>query len=208
MNQDAQHTTDIVPGGSAAGLPVARIMEHELRHLRDEWWWFLVLGILLIGSGMVALTYPLIGTLATVVVLGMTLLVSGVAMIVATFWAGHWSAHLLQLLIGVFYVVVGFLIMDMPAEAAASLTLVVAAMFIVVGVMRTVAALVVRYPQWGWSLLSGLLSTLVGLVIYKAYPETALWAIGTLVGIQLVFDGWFWVMLGVSLRQLSVGRTP
>ena len=53
-----------------------------------------------------------------------------------------------------------------------------------------------------------LLSTLVGLVIYKAFPDTALWAIGTLVGIQLIFDGWFWVMLGVSLRQLPAGRAP
>src|SRR6476659_2113772 len=117
MNQEIHSPSNVLPPDSAGPLPVARVMEHELRHLRDEWWWFLVLGILLIVSGMVALTYPLIGTLATVVVLGMTLLVSGVAMIVATFWAGRWSAHLLQLLIGVFYVVVGFLMMDKPLEA-------------------------------------------------------------------------------------------
>jgi uncharacterized membrane protein HdeD (DUF308 family) len=206
MNHDTQHASDVASGTLRADLPVARMMEHELRHLRSEWWWFLVLGILLIVSGILALTYPLVGSVATVVVLGMTLLISGVAMIVATFWAGRWSAHLLQLLIGVFYVVVGFMIMDKPLEATASLTLVVAAMFIVVGIMRSVAALVVRYPQWGWSLLSGVLSTMVGLVIYKSFPETALWAIGTLVGIQLIFDGWFWVMLGVALRRLPAGQ--
>ena len=144
--------------------------------------------------------------MAVVLVLGMSLVISGVAMIVATFWAGRWSAHLLQLLIGVFYVVVGFLMMDKPLEATETVTLVVAAMFIVVGVMRSVAALVLRYPQWGWSLLSGVLSTFIGLVIYKSFPVTALWAIGTLVGIQLIFDGWFWIMLAVSLRRLPISR--
>src|SRR4051794_4670410 len=116
MNQDIQPSSDVLPSEPAAGLPVARIVEHELRHLRQEWWWFLVLGILLIVSGMVALAYPVLGSVAVVVVLGMSLVVSGVAMIVATFWAGRWSAHLLQLLIGVFYVVVGFLMMDKPLE--------------------------------------------------------------------------------------------
>src|SRR5205823_2504538 len=116
MSQDIHSPSNVLPPDSAGPLPVARIMDHELRHLREEWWWFFVLGILLIVSGMVALAYPALGSVAVVVVLGMSLLVSGVAMIVATFWAGRWSAHLLQLLIGVFYVVVGFLMMDMPIE--------------------------------------------------------------------------------------------
>src|SRR5436309_172058 len=162
MNQDIHSPSNVLPPDSAGPLPVARIMEHELRHLRSEWWWFLVLGILLIVSGMVALAYPTLSSVAVVLVLGMCLVISGVALIVATFWAGHWSAHVLQLLIGVFYVVVGFLMMDKPLEATATVTLVVAAMFIVVGVMRSVAALVLRYPQWGWSLLSGALSTFIG----------------------------------------------
>ena len=59
-----------------------------------------------------------------------------------------------------------------------------------------------RFPQWGWSLLSGVLTTLIGIVIYKNLPETALWAVGTLVGIQLLFDGWYWIMLAVSIRRL------
>jgi uncharacterized membrane protein HdeD (DUF308 family) len=50
------------------------------------------------------------------------------------------------------------------------------------------------------------LATFVGLVIYKRFPETALWAIGTLIGIQLIFDGWYWIMLGISLRRLPTMR--
>lgn len=198
-------------GHPTAGMPIARAMiEHELKHLQQEWWWFLILGILLLLSGLVAIGYPAISSVAIVIVIGMCLLISGIATVVATFWAGHWSAHLLQLLIGIFYAVVGFLIMDMPLESTASLTLVVAAMFLVVGIMRSIAALTIRYPQWGWSLLSGILATLIGLMIYKNFPETALWAIGTLVGIQLMFDGWFWIMLAMALWRLpitSLGRS-
>ena len=186
--------------------PLASAVRHELQHLRDEWWWFLILGILLLVSGSVALVYPFIASVAAVIVLGAALLLSGVATIVASFWAGRWSATLLQLLLGIFYAVTGFIIMDAPITATVSLTLVVAAMFIIVGIMRSVAALTIRFPQWGWALLSGLLSTLVGLVIYKNLPQTALWAIGTLVGIQLIFDGWFWVMISQAVRRLPLGR--
>jgi uncharacterized membrane protein HdeD (DUF308 family) len=181
-------------------------VEHELRHLQKEWWWFVALGILLILGGFVALVYPTVSSIAAVIVLGMTLLVSGVATIVASFWAGRWSAMLLQLLVGVLYIVTGFILMDSPIASTVSLTLFVAALFIVVGIVRTTAALALRFPQWGWALLSGLLTTLVGVAIYKNLAETALWAIGTLIGIELIFDGWFWVMLGMTLWKLPVRR--
>src|SRR4029079_16625889 len=76
MNHDAPHAE------------LAAAVEHELKHLRDEWWWFLVLGILLIVSGTVALFYPFLASVAAVMVLGVSLLVSGAATIVAAFWAG------------------------------------------------------------------------------------------------------------------------
>jgi uncharacterized membrane protein HdeD (DUF308 family) len=204
MSQDRPHSGEQVFGTGVAGSPiVVQAGEHELRHLRHEWWWFLVLGILLVLSGGVALAYPFLASVAVVTVLGVSLLLSGIATIVAAFWAGKWSALLLQLLIGVFYTVLGFIVMDTPLTSTISLTLVVAILFVVIGIMRAVAALAIRFPQWGWSLLSGVLSALVGLVIYKNLPGTALWAIGTLVGIQLLFDGVFWIMLSLAIRRLA-----
>jgi len=188
MNHDVQHSEPVVA--------------HELAHLRGEWWWFLILGILLVVSGLVAMIYPFIASLAAVMVLGMSLLICGVATVVTSFWAGKWSAMLLQLLIGIFYAVLGYVIIDKPLASTVSLTLVVAAMLIVVGMMRSIAALVIRFPQWGWSLLSGAITTLLGLMIYKNLPEDALWVIGMLIGIQLIFDGWFWIMLSAAIRRL------
>lgn len=204
MNQDRPHAGEQVFGVGVAGHPVVvQAAEHELSHLRHEWWWFLVLGILLMGGGLVSLAYPFMASVAVVAVLGVSLLVSGIATIVAAFWAGKWSALMLQLLVGIFYTVVGFMVMDAPVTATVSLTLVVAVLFVVLGIVRSVAALAVRFPQWGWALLSGVLSALVGFVIYKNLPGTALWAIGTLVGVQLLFDGWFWVMLSLAIRRLA-----
>src|SRR5678816_4542055 len=142
--------------------PLARAI-HELQHLRDEWWWLLILGILLVISGVTAIAYPFASSVAAVMVLGVSLLVSGVATIITSFWAGKWSAMLLQLLAGIFYAVVGFVIMDTPIKSTVNLTLVVAAMFLIFGTMRAVAALVIRFPQWGWALLSGAVTMLVGL---------------------------------------------
>jgi uncharacterized membrane protein HdeD (DUF308 family) len=182
--------------------PLGQSIRHELQHLRDEWWWFLILGVLLVLAGTVALVYPFFSSVVVVTVLGVSLLVSGVATMVTAFWAGKWSALLLQLLIGIFYAVTGFLIMDAPIISTVSLTLVVAAMFIVIGIMRSIAAIMLRFPQWGWSLLSGALTALIGIVIYKNLDQTALWAIGTLVGVQLLFDGVFWIMLALAVRRL------
>jgi uncharacterized membrane protein HdeD (DUF308 family) len=194
MSQDVQRSEAVL------------IVPHELGHLRGEWWWFLVLGILLVVSGLVALVCPFIASLAAVMVFGMALLISGVATVVTSFWAGKWSAMVLQLLIGIFYTVLGFIIMDRPLTSTISLTLVVAVMLIIVGTMRSIAALVIRFPQWGWSLLSGAITTLLGLMIYKNLPNDAVWVIGMLIGIQLIFDGWFWIMLATAIRRLPASR--
>ena len=76
------------------------------------------------GERNVALVYPFVASVAAVMVLGMTMLLSGLATIVTSFWAGKWGALLLQLLIGVFYAVVGFIIMDTPIASTVNLTLV------------------------------------------------------------------------------------
>jgi uncharacterized membrane protein HdeD (DUF308 family) len=188
---------------------VAAASEHELRHLQREWFWFVLLGALLLLAGLLAIIYPAVSTLAAVIVLGMSLLVSGAATLVLAFWTGRWNAFLLQLLCGLLYVVVGFLIMDAPGTAALSLTVIVAAMFLVIGLVRAVAALVLRFPQWGWSLLSGVITALLGLVIYKAFassPGAALALLGTLIGVELIFSGWYWIMLGIAVNRLP-GRT-
>ncbi len=82
------------------------------------------------------------------------------------------------------------------------LTHFLASLFIVAGAFRTAAALVIRFPHWGWTLLNGVMTLLMGIVIDRHFPDAALWVIGVLVGVDLVFQGWSWIMLATAIRNL------
>ena len=92
----------------------------EFQHLRSHWFWFFLLGLVLVVCGTLAIIFPAVtektSILATVV-LGVALMVAGVATIITSFWAGRWSGLLLQLLVGILYVVVGYEISDEPLKA-------------------------------------------------------------------------------------------
>ncbi len=175
---------------------------HELRRLREAWWWLLLLGILLMVGGLAAVVYPLVSSASFIIILGTILIICGVAIIITAFWTGRWSAFLVQLLAGVLYVMAGMAIRDAPLESLAVLTLLMAAFFIVAGIFRSIAALVERFPLWGWALLNGVVTSMAGIVIYDTYPFSALWVIGLLIGLELIFNGLTWLMLALAIRRL------
>ncbi len=176
---------------------------HELRRLQRDWFWFLALGIALITLGIVAIGSAFFVSVLTVVVFGVLLLAGGIALIVSAFWIGKWSGFLLHVLIGIFYLVVGVLLVDSPLEATAAITLMVAVFLIVSGLFRIVASLDMRFHNWGWQLLSGSVALLLGILIYRQWPASGLWVIGMFVGIEMIFYGLAWVMLGLDVRDTA-----
>ena len=190
------------PNELETSAPVAQVT-HELAELEHGWWWFLLLGFLLVACGVVALVYPFVSSVGIVIVFGATLMIAGLATIISSFFTGNWSAFLLQLLVGILYVVIGQAITDAPVESTVVLTLLVASFLIVVGVFRIVAALVLKFPQWGWALVNGFVTLLLGVVIYRHFSASALWLIGTFVGIEMILNGWTWIMLAYSLKSIS-----
>ncbi len=181
-------------------------MNHELQHVRNQWWAFLLLGLALVVVGAFCIAEPLVPTLASVVVLGFLLLAAGIIQVVSSFWAGKWSGMLLHMLIGVLYAVVGYMIIDAPGLSMLLLTKFIAIFLIVTGVFRIAAALFVRFQDWGWVLLNGGITLLLGIIINRQLPEAALWVIGLFVGIELIFNGWAWVMLAFGLRAVAKAR--
>ena len=177
-------------------------VQHELSRLRKQWWWLLLLGCLLVVGGIVALAFPFATSIGVTVVIGTILLICGFATIISAFWTGKWSGFLIQLLIGILYVVLGLSIHEAPLASVLVLTMLAASLFIVAGIFRITAALVLRFPQWGWTLLNGVITTLLGVIIFRHFPETGLWLVGTLVGIDLIFNGWSWIMLAVDVRNI------
>jgi uncharacterized membrane protein HdeD (DUF308 family) len=76
-------------------------------------------------------------------------------------------------------------------------------LFIVMGIFRILGAAIIQFPQWGWSLLNGVVTLLAGMVIYRHFPESAIWVIGLLVGIEMLFCGWTWIMLAAGIKRLA-----
>jgi uncharacterized membrane protein HdeD (DUF308 family) len=181
-------------------------LESELGNLRRHCCWFFFLGLLLVVCGVAAIVLPAataVASLTGVVFLGVLLTAAGLATIFASYRAGRWSGLLLHLFVGVLYLVSGLLILDSPGRSALSITLLIAMLFIVMGIFRILGAAIIQFPQWGWSLLNGVVTLLAGMVIYRHFPESAIWVIGLLVGIEMLFCGWTWIMLAAGIKRLA-----
>jgi uncharacterized membrane protein HdeD (DUF308 family) len=196
----------VQPGNPSTAPETVRLHD-EFHHLRSYWLCFLAMGILLVVCATAAVIFPaltIITSFAAVVILGICLMVAGLATIITALWAGKWSGMFLQLLIGILYVMVGFLVTDRPGPSAVVLTSFVAAFFIVAGVFRIAAALAMRFTHWGWALLNGVVTLLCGVIIYRHFPESGLWVIGLLVALEMLFFGWSWIMLALAIRRIPV----
>jgi uncharacterized membrane protein HdeD (DUF308 family) len=184
----------------STGSTLSSNVGHELHAIRNHWWCFLAMGIALVILGSICIATPWIATLTSVVVFGFMLLAAGITQVVSSFWSGKWSGMLLHLLVGILYMVVGFMIIDAPVENTLLLTKLIAIFLIVTGIFDIVAALAHRFHGWGWVLLNGCVTLLLGLLINKQWPSSALWVIGLFVGIELIFNGWGWIMLSLGLK--------
>jgi uncharacterized membrane protein HdeD (DUF308 family) len=176
----------------------------ELDNLRSKWGWLLALGVAMVVMGTIAIGYSCTVsiTLAATWLFGVLTMAAGIAQIVGAFSIGRWSGMLLHLMLGVLYAVVGFMIFDQPLESALQLTLIIALFLMIGGIFRALTALSHRFPGWGWVLLNGVVTAMLGLLIYKQWPGSGLWFIGLYIGIDLLLNGWMWVMLALSLRTM------
>ena len=169
--------------------------------LSRNWGWLLALGILMIILGVVAMAAPVVATIAIQVMLGWLLVISGIAEGIHAFMVKEWRGFLLELLSAVLYLGVGLLLLVDPLKGAVALTLILGVFLLVVGIFKIITALRVReHRGWGWLLASGIVSVVLGVMIWAQWPASGLWVIGLLVGIQLLFTGWSLVMLALVAR--------
>jgi uncharacterized membrane protein HdeD (DUF308 family) len=180
----------------------ARAFAEEIQGLRDSWIWLLLLGVVLIILGVVAIGSLYIVTLAAAVTFSVLLMIGGGVELASAFWARRWSGVFLHLLAGVLYFVIGLFMARHPIKTAAALTLFLAILFTVGGLFRIVGALASRFPQWGWVFVNGVITLILGIMIWYEWPESSFWVIGLFIGIDLIFTGWSWVMLGLAARGL------
>jgi uncharacterized membrane protein HdeD (DUF308 family) len=172
-----------------------------LQPLRAKSGWIVALGIIYVVAGFVALGSVVLATAATVFVVGIMMLIAGVAEVINAFQIKTWGKFLLWLLLGVLYILAGFVTFENPLLAAALLTLVLGFSLVFSGIMRIVLAFSMKEgAPWIWVALSGAITLLLGLVILAHWPVSGLYILGLFLGIDLVLAGASWISVGFGLR--------
>ena len=183
------------------GAPRSFDSASELQPLRAKSGWIVALGIIYVVAGFVALGSVVLATVATVFVVGIMMLIAGVAEVINAFQIKTWGKFLLWLLLGVLYIVAGFVTFENPLLAAALLTLLLGFSLVASGLMRIVLAFSMKEgAPWIWVALSGTITLLLGLVILAHWPVSGLYILGLFLGIDLVFAGASWISVGFGLR--------
>jgi uncharacterized membrane protein HdeD (DUF308 family) len=162
------------------------------RSLHEHWVLYLIEGVVLIVLGATAIVLPPIATLAVTILIGWLLLVSGIMGLITTFWMRHGPGFWWSLLSAVLALVVGVLLLASPLRGAVSLTIVLVAFFVIEGIASIMFALDHKRElsgRWGWMLASGIVDLILAALIFAGLPSSAAWAIGLLVGINLIFGG-------------------
>jgi uncharacterized membrane protein HdeD (DUF308 family) len=162
------------------------------------------LGIALIVLGVAAILSPAAAGSAVVVVIGIILLVAGVAAAIRGLQAATGMEKVLGLLLGVVTALAGVAVLGRPLFGLGLLTLVLAAYFMVEGVCKIVVSFRFRPANgWLWLLISGALSLLLGVLIWSQWPMSGLWAVGVLVGLNLMSTGFALLQSASMLREAA-----
>ena len=169
--------------------------------LRGRWGWLLGLGIVQIVTGVIALEIPAAASLASSLLFGVLLLVSAGAQLVHAIQVRGWKGFSFHALGAVLYGVAGAFILYNPLLGLVALTSLLVALFLTAGLVRIVLAIRLRAGDgWSWFLASGLVSVLLGALLLFHWPASALWAVGTLLGINLLFAGVSHALLATMSR--------
>jgi uncharacterized membrane protein HdeD (DUF308 family) len=162
------------------------------RIVRDHWRLFLIEGIILVVLGLLAVAVPMVASLAVTILFGWLFLISGIVGLITTFVMRQAPGFWWSLLSGVLGVVVGGWLLVEPVQGLVSLTYLLIAFFIVEGIATIMFALEHRAAlsgRWAWMLVSGVVDLFLAAVILAGLPGTVAWALGLIVGINMVFGG-------------------
>jgi uncharacterized membrane protein HdeD (DUF308 family) len=167
--------------------------------IRQHWKLFLAQGIVMVVLGMIAIALPNIATLAIAIMVGWLFVIGGIFRAITVWQSRSAPGFFWSLATALLAIVFGLILLFNPPEGVLTLTMVLIALFIIEGVVAIVLALEYRrhIRQWGWMLVNGVIDLVLAFLIFAGWPSTAEWAIGLLVGLNMVF-------LGVSLTMTAL----
>jgi uncharacterized membrane protein HdeD (DUF308 family) len=185
-------------------MSTSALLIEEIESLRQRWGWLLALGIIMVVLGTIALFIMPAATIGTVLVLGWLLVISGVIEAVHAFRVRKWGGIFLHLIGGILGVLIGLLIVTHPVAGALAWTLLFASFFTVIGIFRLIAAIRLKFPNWGWAAFDGTITLLLGIILWVDWPWSGLWYLGLAVGVSLILRGWSYVMFALAVHNLFI----
>src|SRR6201994_1373536 len=186
----------------AVASDTLRMSAADTAPLRAKWGWILALGIVYVIAGFVALGSVVMATVASVLIVGVMMIVAGVAEIINAFQCKGWGRFLIWVLRGALFIVAGFIAFENPLFAAAILTLLLGASLVASGIMRIILAFSMKREQpWIWVLLSSIVTLLLGLLILAHWPVSSVYILGIFLGIDLVMAGASWIGISLALHH-------
>jgi len=181
---------------------ISDVFATAMDEIRKSWGWFLALGILLMILGALCIVKAQTATAFSILVLGWILVISGVFWLVNAFLTFNWSLFFLCLLNALIRGGVGYLLISHPNAGAEGVTMVLAVLFIVGGLFRTIAASVIKFPWWGWMVVAGLVSVGLGIFIIANWGAASTFFVGMVIGVDLLFDGGALIAFAAAIRSL------
>jgi len=194
---------------NAPSKPITSVSRGLLDALRENTAWAIGVGLLMLGVGVLSVLAPLTSAVAITVSVGVLLMVGGAGQIALALRAGAWGRGLLLVLTGAVSALVGLLLVLQPLTGIATIALFLAVYFLVSGILAVIAAFNLRPDAgWRWMLASGVVTFLLGLLIWRQWPLSGAWAIGVLFGLQLASSGAALVVIGSAMRRALKAVTP
>jgi uncharacterized membrane protein HdeD (DUF308 family) len=178
--------------------------------VREHWVLFLVEGIILVVLGVLAIVVPPLATIAVAIFIGWLFLISGIAGLITTFGARHAPGFWWALLSAILAIAAGIVLLGWPISGAISLTLLLIVFFTIEGVLSIMYALEHKRElsgRWGWMLTSGIIDLILAVMIFAGLPGTAAWALGLLVGINMLFGGSSMIAMALHARDTAAPTT-
>jgi len=185
---------------------VAGIQRAVANALHEHWVLFLVEGVVLVVLGATAIALPPLATLAATIIIGWLFLVSGVVGLFTTFMMRQAPGFWWSLVSAALGIVVGLMLLARPISGAFSLTIVLVVFFVIEGIASIMFALDHKRElsgQWGWMLVSGIVDLVLATFVFAGLPSTAAWAIGLMVGINMVFGGSALIAMALHARNAA-----
>ena len=159
------------------------------------------IGIILIIVGVLAIAAPLAAGVSITIMVGTLLIIGGIGECFLAFQAGAFGRGLLIFIVGALMAVAGFYMVSQPVAGLAAITLFLTAYFIVSGIIEIIAAVQIRPSSgWGWMLFNGIVTLVLGILLWRQFPLSGAWAVGVLFGIKMIFSGWTLVFIGNAVK--------